>query len=230
MCEIPQPESCPWQQQASWRGHTVHPKDLKGDVLSAWLGAVPGKCRQALRVSGCNFKLLEHIIRNGSNYQAVLEFSCKPSAMREIVAIQVRAVAPPSLRGLRLRTMASTQASPCRRLGSAATRSEPSSGRCGLQTSTNSRAWRPAPASASACGRRSTYSAAVPVAQPQYAGSQVICDEHGVDGSGSYAGDSDLQLERVNVRDHHPQRLKIRPVVVGHRLKICLFLTAGVFQ
>ena len=28
---------------------------------------------------------------------------------------------------------------------------------------------------------------------------QVICDEHGVDASGSYAGESDLQLERVNV-------------------------------
>ena len=28
---------------------------------------------------------------------------------------------------------------------------------------------------------------------------QVICDEHGIDASGTYAGDSDLQLERVNV-------------------------------
>jgi len=28
---------------------------------------------------------------------------------------------------------------------------------------------------------------------------QVICDEHGVDASGSYQGLSDLQLERVNV-------------------------------
>jgi tubulin beta len=28
---------------------------------------------------------------------------------------------------------------------------------------------------------------------------QVICDEHGVDAVGRYAGDSDLQLERVNV-------------------------------
>ena len=27
----------------------------------------------------------------------------------------------------------------------------------------------------------------------------MICDEHGVDASGSYAGESDLQLERVNV-------------------------------
>lgn len=29
--------------------------------------------------------------------------------------------------------------------------------------------------------------------------SQVICDEHGVDTDGGYAGDSDLQLERINV-------------------------------
>jgi len=28
---------------------------------------------------------------------------------------------------------------------------------------------------------------------------QVVCDEHGVDATGSYAGDSDLQLERINV-------------------------------
>ena len=28
---------------------------------------------------------------------------------------------------------------------------------------------------------------------------QVICDEHGIDATGMYAGDSDLQLERVNV-------------------------------
>jgi hypothetical protein len=27
----------------------------------------------------------------------------------------------------------------------------------------------------------------------------VVCDEHGVDATGTYAGDSDLQLERVNV-------------------------------
>jgi hypothetical protein len=29
--------------------------------------------------------------------------------------------------------------------------------------------------------------------------SQVVCDEHGIDPTGTYAGDSDLQLERVNV-------------------------------
>ena len=28
---------------------------------------------------------------------------------------------------------------------------------------------------------------------------QVICDEHGVDPTGTYHGDSDLQLERINV-------------------------------
>ena len=28
---------------------------------------------------------------------------------------------------------------------------------------------------------------------------QVVCDEHGVDPTGTYAGDSDLQLERINV-------------------------------
>jgi len=27
----------------------------------------------------------------------------------------------------------------------------------------------------------------------------VVCDEHGVDATGSYDGDSDLQLERINV-------------------------------
>jgi hypothetical protein len=29
--------------------------------------------------------------------------------------------------------------------------------------------------------------------------SQVVCDEHGVDPTGTYHGDSDLQLERINV-------------------------------
>jgi hypothetical protein len=28
---------------------------------------------------------------------------------------------------------------------------------------------------------------------------QVVCDEHGVDPTGTYHGDSDLQLERINV-------------------------------
>jgi len=28
---------------------------------------------------------------------------------------------------------------------------------------------------------------------------QVVCDEHGVDPTGTYAGESDLQLERINV-------------------------------
>ena len=27
----------------------------------------------------------------------------------------------------------------------------------------------------------------------------MICDEHGVDPTGTYCGDSDLQLERINV-------------------------------
>jgi hypothetical protein len=27
----------------------------------------------------------------------------------------------------------------------------------------------------------------------------VICDEHGIDPTGTYCGDSDLQLERINV-------------------------------
>jgi tubulin beta len=27
----------------------------------------------------------------------------------------------------------------------------------------------------------------------------VVCDEHGVDPTGTYHGDSDLQLERINV-------------------------------
>ena len=39
-----------------------------------------------------------------------------------------------------------------------------------------------------------------PALTAQESATQVICDEHGVDASGSYAGDSDLQLERVNVR------------------------------
>jgi len=29
--------------------------------------------------------------------------------------------------------------------------------------------------------------------------SQVVCDEHGIDPTGTYCGDSDLQLERINV-------------------------------
>jgi hypothetical protein len=28
---------------------------------------------------------------------------------------------------------------------------------------------------------------------------EVVCDEHGIDPTGTYAGDADLQLERVNV-------------------------------
>ena len=28
---------------------------------------------------------------------------------------------------------------------------------------------------------------------------EVICDEHGIDATGTYVGDSDLQLERINV-------------------------------
>ena len=28
---------------------------------------------------------------------------------------------------------------------------------------------------------------------------EVICDEHGIDPTGTYHGDSDLQLERINV-------------------------------
>ena len=28
---------------------------------------------------------------------------------------------------------------------------------------------------------------------------EVVCDEHGVDPTGTYHGDSDLQLERINV-------------------------------
>jgi len=28
---------------------------------------------------------------------------------------------------------------------------------------------------------------------------EVICDEHGIDPTGTYCGDSDLQLERINV-------------------------------
>jgi hypothetical protein len=28
---------------------------------------------------------------------------------------------------------------------------------------------------------------------------QVVCDEHGIDPTGTYQGDSDLQLERINV-------------------------------
>src|SRR3954453_18288270 len=32
-----------------------------------------------------------------------------------------------------------------------------------------------------------------------FASMQVICDEHGVDPTGTYHGDSDLQLERINV-------------------------------
>jgi hypothetical protein len=28
---------------------------------------------------------------------------------------------------------------------------------------------------------------------------QVVCDEHGIDPTGTYCGDSDLQLERINV-------------------------------
>lgn len=28
---------------------------------------------------------------------------------------------------------------------------------------------------------------------------EVVCDEHGIDSTGTYQGDSDLQLERINV-------------------------------
>lgn len=37
---------------------------------------------------------------------------------------------------------------------------------------------------------------------------EVISDEHGIDPTGTYHGDSDLQLERINVRDRTGTRLK----------------------
>jgi hypothetical protein len=34
---------------------------------------------------------------------------------------------------------------------------------------------------------------------PELSKTQVICEEHGVDPQGNYVGESDLQLERINV-------------------------------
>ena len=44
----------------------------------------------------------------------------------------------------------------------------------------------------------------------------MVCDEHGVDPTGTYAGDSDLQLERINVYFNEATGgAPARPVVVG---------------
>lgn len=75
---------------------------------------------------------------------------------------------------------------PLRRLASAATRLAPSSGR-----------WEPRH-----CRARQAVGASGGCPHqkhPRGLIAQVICDEHGVDGQGAYCGDSDLQLERINV-------------------------------
>lgn len=99
---------------------------------------------------------------------------------------------------------------PCVRLctsraASVATRSAPSSGRCVL-----GRAWGVAGAGhgqalAAACARDGadvlrSRAPDRPAAPPHvFNVMQVVCDEHGVDPTGTYHGDSDLQLERINV-------------------------------
>ena len=59
---------------------------------------------------------------------------------------------------------------------------------------------------------------------------EVISDEHGVDPTGTYHGDSDLQLERINVyfneatvraadaRKHAPHRLTLKLAKTGNRI------------
>jgi hypothetical protein len=49
---------------------------------------------------------------------------------------------------------------------------------------------------------------------------EVVCDEHGVDPTGTYHGDSDLQLERINVYFNEATGGtcdRVDPVALAHR-------------
>ena len=81
----------------------------------------------------------------------------------------------------------------------AATRSVPSSGRCVLVPSVRDAAdynSRKATPGGWALSRRVLPRLTEPIPSCD---AQVICDEHGIDPTGTYCGDSDLQLERINV-------------------------------
>ena len=43
---------------------------------------------------------------------------------------------------------------------------------------------------------------------------EVVCDEHGIDGEGAYAGDNDAQLDRINVFYHEAGQGKYVPRAV----------------
>ncbi|KAH7985305.1 hypothetical protein HPB49_026499 [Dermacentor silvarum] len=54
---------------------------------------------------------------------------------------------------------------------------------------------------------------------------EVISDEHGIDPTGTYHGDSDLQLERINVYYNEASgfpRVRDHLGIVRHRLLSCL--------
>lgn len=54
----------------------------------------------------------------------------------------------------------------------------------------------------------------------------VICDEHGIDQTGAYVGDSDLQLERINVyfNEASASRYVPRAVLLVCRIVIVIAL------
>lgn len=52
---------------------------------------------------------------------------------------------------------------------------------------------------------------------------EVISAEHGIDPSGTYIGDSDLQLERINVYYNEASGKKIAILIIYFLLSICNF-------
>ena len=82
----------------------------------------------------------------------------------------------------------------------AATRSVPSSGRCVLVPSVRDAADYIIPERPRRIGWALSRRVLLRLTEPiPSCDAQVICDEHGIDPTGTYCGDSDLQLERINV-------------------------------
>ena len=56
---------------------------------------------------------------------------------------------------------------------------------------------------------------------------EVICDEHGIDPTGTYHGDSDLQLERINVYFNEATGGKILQLVNDPELIVACLVQAA---
>ena len=46
---------------------------------------------------------------------------------------------------------------------------------------------------------------------------EVVCDEHGIGGSGEYCGDNEAHLDRVNVFYHEEAAALLRPSILSRR-------------